>query len=405
MTAKTTATDTLPDGTYKVRIKPGSKVFQDSAGSTWPKLPRKTLTKHHVDMEFDGEWNAVRASWHCSAPGFGKKREYGNGDIIVSGLESVEIISAGSVADITSDAPANTGSVELQIGDTVKVMDHCEAEGTDFSGRIGEVERFDCDGMIGSVEVRFPCGEGLVTTPEELTFIAHAAPPSEPAQDQRNLQTALQQMRAAFHVNMLRAFPHKTHAEIASEIDRACDLVGAVQQQHHDNVPAQLTEPVGCRNVSPATPTTVDDEKACVEWAERYYRNDDWFESTEMSVALNAWLHACAYARSTQSRAQATRVAIETIDTPEFRKLVAHVQGWDDGEPMLDLHSEALIAHIAAKIADAREEVACHQQRYIDQLTARLAGIDLMLDLAIRERNALLAASNAPDSGSGHSRR
>lgn len=66
------------------------------------------------------------------------------------------------------------------------------------------------------------------------------------------------QLRAAFHVNMLRAFPGKTHAEIEAEIDRACppaassapavatggaveqaleaaaDVCGAIYQKHRD---------------------------------------------------------------------------------------------------------------------------------------------------------------------------
>lgn len=36
------------------------------------------------------------------------------------------------------------------------------------------------------------------------------------------LLTKLRQMRAAFHVNMVRAYPAKTYAEIAAEIDRTC---------------------------------------------------------------------------------------------------------------------------------------------------------------------------------------
>jgi hypothetical protein len=43
-----------------------------------------------------------------------------------------------------------------------------------------------------------------------------------------------------------------------------------------------------------------DDEKACVAWAERYYRNDEWFDSTELSVAIVAWHNACGYARAQQ---------------------------------------------------------------------------------------------------------
>src|SRR3972149_986633 len=38
---------------------------------------------------------------------------------------------------------------------------------------------------------------------------------------------ALQRMRAAFHVNMLRAHPDKSHAEIAAEIDRATQTAAA----------------------------------------------------------------------------------------------------------------------------------------------------------------------------------
>jgi hypothetical protein len=49
---------------------------------------------------------------------------------------------------------------------------------------------------------------------------------------------ALQRMRAAFHVNMLRAHPDKSHAEIAAEIDRACELETATSSEDRDSADA-----------------------------------------------------------------------------------------------------------------------------------------------------------------------
>lgn len=40
------------------------------------------------------------------------------------------------------------------------------------------------------------------------------------------LERQLTSMRASFHVNMVRAFPAKSHEEISAEIDRALEITG-----------------------------------------------------------------------------------------------------------------------------------------------------------------------------------
>lgn len=61
------------------------------------------------------------------------------------------------------------------------------------------------------------------------------------------------------------------------------------------------------------------DEQACIKWAERHYRNDEWFESIELSVALNAWHQACAYARAALKAQPAPTEApptLQPVDDP-----------------------------------------------------------------------------------------
>lgn len=41
-----------------------------------------------------------------------------------------------------------------------------------------------------------------------------------------DLERQLTSMRASFHVNMVRAFPAKSHEEISAEIDRALEITG-----------------------------------------------------------------------------------------------------------------------------------------------------------------------------------
>lgn len=90
-----------------------------------------------------------------------------------------------------------------------------------------------------------------------------------------------------------------------------------------------------------------------------------------------------------------------TVDTQEFRDLMAfniipHNIGKYEHVKARGNFIDHIDAHTSAAVARAREEVAAHQQRHIDQLKAQLAGMDVMLDLAIAERNAALAAQAAP---------
>ncbi|MGI4717250.1 MAG: hypothetical protein ACRYGO_07495 [Janthinobacterium lividum] len=91
---------------------------------------------------------------------------------------------------------------------------------------------------------------------------------------------------------------HPYTADQMRDYGKACFSLGrAAAVRDYVNLSGAAT-----KAAAPAdAPTTVDDEKACFKWAESYYRNAEWFESTEMSVALNAWLHACAYARRASS--------------------------------------------------------------------------------------------------------
>jgi hypothetical protein len=52
----------------------------------------------------------------------------------------------------------------------------------------------------------------------------------------------MQRMRAAFHVNMLRAFPDKTHAEIDAEINRACGIATPLATSAADAKDAALAD-------------------------------------------------------------------------------------------------------------------------------------------------------------------
>lgn len=73
-----------------------------------------------------------------------------------------------------------------------------------------------------------PWRECNPSAPGAVRFFSAA--PVEPVQAP-DLTAALQRMRSAFHTNMLRAFPDKSHEEIAAEIDRACGLALSVQAQ------------------------------------------------------------------------------------------------------------------------------------------------------------------------------
>lgn len=89
----------------QVRIKKGVRIFQDHRFMRWPQClpPKKEYEGQEYryeakdpDMEFEGTWNG--RYWDCKADGYGHLRhkgdpgEYGNGSILVDGLDSVEIV-------------------------------------------------------------------------------------------------------------------------------------------------------------------------------------------------------------------------------------------------------------------------------------------------------------------------
>ncbi len=79
-----------------------------------------------------------------------------------------------------------------------------------------------------------------------------------------------------------------------------------------------------------------------------------------------------------------------TVDTSEFRKLAYDFHDLPNGSGFTNAAYGALITHIDALIAAAREGVAQHQLRHIEQLKAELAGEKAICNVALKERDALL---------------
>jgi hypothetical protein len=60
----------------------------------------------------------------------------------------------------------------------------------------------------------------------------------------------------------------------------------------------------------------------------------------------------------------------KSIDSPEFRKLIAHAQGFDDGEPIFGESELALIAHIDTWAGRSAENMVVEKQPEIGAKTA-----------------------------------
>ena len=82
----------------KGRIKPNTKISQDFGIFRWPNCKPPHPHKNSAcdpDMEFDVVWDGKW--WECTAPGYGKSSDYGNGSILVSAFDGVVLTS--SLAD------------------------------------------------------------------------------------------------------------------------------------------------------------------------------------------------------------------------------------------------------------------------------------------------------------------
>jgi len=72
-----------------------------------------------------------------------------------------------------------------------------------------------------------------------------------------------------------------------------------------------------------------------------------------------------------------------TVDTPVFRTILST---YNIGQMLEAAFIAYIDAHTARAVAAAREEVAAHQQRHIDQLKARKAGLETIIDQMKAER-------------------
>ena len=88
----------------KGRIKHGAPITQDHRFCRWPTCypPMKEYEGEEYlhlakdpDMVFEVEWHEHGGFWECEADGYGTlmgKGAYGNGSILVTGKDNVEIV-------------------------------------------------------------------------------------------------------------------------------------------------------------------------------------------------------------------------------------------------------------------------------------------------------------------------
>jgi hypothetical protein len=104
--------------------------------------------------------------------------------------------------------------------------------------------------------------------------------------------TKLRQLRAAFHVNMLRAYPERTHAEIAAEIDRTCwgnaltandEILALHRQLAAEKLRAELAE---------ARATSKSQE--CIELRERMAARPAIPRTAEQAIAFIGNQYECS---------------------------------------------------------------------------------------------------------------
>lgn len=77
----------------KFRIKAGAKISRDFFYTRWPDLHvgHGKYEKTDENLIFDCVYNK-NGFWDCSAPGFGKKGDYGAGSIFVFDKNDIEEI-------------------------------------------------------------------------------------------------------------------------------------------------------------------------------------------------------------------------------------------------------------------------------------------------------------------------
>jgi hypothetical protein len=124
----------------------------------------------------------------------------------------------------------------------------------------------------------------------------------EPAEEQ------LRRMRAAFHINMLRAFPGKTHAEIEAEIDKACGTAPQAASQ-------QAGQWVHC------TPDLINAGVSCAHTPRRAgdgtYSHDHWISHAPQAASRQAaeWGKCQLYLGAPQAATTASADNAEFLST------------------------------------------------------------------------------------------
>lgn len=93
------------------------------------------------------------------------------------------------------------------------------------------------DGLLALTRYSESCMEGGGVAPDASGEFIKLSDVQALADKSRDYQSELQSMRSAFHINMMRAFPDKTHDEITAEIDKACGTEPRAPSQ-----PRELTD-------------------------------------------------------------------------------------------------------------------------------------------------------------------
>lgn len=129
------------------------------------------------------------------------------------------------------------------LANKIAVMHHTHGRGNfgkqaDFDHYLEGFEEARNEAAQQVLEFATRCrAEGGNTNDNNRSDLAAKAPAAQ-ADDQ------LQRMRAAFHVNMMRAYPDKSHAEIAAEIDKACGPASAPEAMTEQPLVNRLREKV-----------------------------------------------------------------------------------------------------------------------------------------------------------------
>jgi hypothetical protein len=146
-------------------LHPGYVIVKAAHADDLPKLDDQKIdawSKHVRACKAAGEPFLTYEEWVVRHAGLS---QFANGE------------AAGQPAQAVDARPAVEG--ELSEGDTVRALDVDWSADEDYAHKVGTVERLDPDGMMGSVEVVFADGSGVICRPHQLTKIA-ASPAAAP---------------------------------------------------------------------------------------------------------------------------------------------------------------------------------------------------------------------------------